>query len=162
MKPGCDRRLCHVTDPRRFSSALMIMRKSLLIKTLLIAAGLPLLAGCIVERQPRRVVVVEQPAPAGEVIVETPAALPPPRIEVQPVSPGPEYIWIGGGWEWRAGWIWAPGHWVIRPRPRAAWAVGHWERHPRGYVWVEGRWRCPMQGSGQISRRLREIFTRLG
>ena len=100
-----------------------------------------MLAGCIVERQPRRVVVVEQPAPAGEVIVETPAALPPPRSEVQPVRPGPEYIWIGGGWEWRAGWVWTPGHWVIRPHSRAVWAVGHWERHPRGYVWVEGRWR---------------------
>jgi hypothetical protein len=85
----------HVTNPAKPSSRKMIVKKSLLTKTLLIAASLPLLAGCIVKRQPRRVVVAEQPAPAGEVVVESPSEPPPVRVEVQPARPGPDYIWIG-------------------------------------------------------------------
>lgn len=117
------------------------MKKSIWTKTLLIAIGLPLMAGCIVERHPRRVVVVEHPEAGGEVIVERPAAPPPVRVEVRPVAPGPGYIWVAGCWEWRHDWVWVPGRWVVRPRPHAVWVVGRWEHRPHGYVWVGGHWR---------------------
>jgi len=120
---------------------MMTMKKSLLTKTLIIAAGLPLLAGCVVERQPRRVVVVQQPAPAAEVVVESPSEPPPAQVEVVPVAPDPTFIWVRGAWEWRGRWVWMGGHWGPRPHPRAVWAAGHWEHRPHGYVWVEGRWR---------------------
>ena len=134
-------RNCHVTNPRRFSSKMKIMKKSHLTKTLLIAAGLPLLAGCIVERQPRPVVVEQQPAPASEVVVENPGEPPPPQVEVIPPSPDVTFVWIGGAWEWRGSWVWVGGHWGPRPHPGAVWVRGGWARHRRGYVWVGGHWR---------------------
>ncbi len=74
------------------------------------AAGI----GCTVheERPRRRVVVVAAtpPPPPGPVVVYTDPA-PPPPIEVVPVSPGPEFIYVRGGysrdpyghWLWRRG-----------------------------------------------------------
>ena len=71
-------------------------------------------------------------------------APPPPRGEViSGLSPGPNYVWVGGYWTHHrpAGWTWVPGRWTPRPRPGVVWVPGYWERHPRGYVWVSGRWR---------------------
>ena len=130
-----------VTNPSRQPSKMEIMKKSLLIKTLLVAAGLPLLAGCIVERQPRRVVVVQQPPPSGEVIVENPGAPPPPLADVQPPAPDPTFVWIGGYYDYGPrGWVWIGGHWD-RPHPGARWMAGHWERRGRGSVWIGAGWR---------------------
>jgi hypothetical protein len=115
------------------------MKNSILVKTVLIAASLPLLAGCIVERQPRRAVVVQEPAATDEVIVAQPSEPPPLRVEVVPVAPDPTFIWIGGVWEWRGRWVWARGHWD-HPHPHAVWARGHWEHRPNGYVWIHAGW----------------------
>lgn len=115
------------------------MEKSFFTKGILIAACLPLIAGCIVERQPRAVVV----APPAEVVVEQPPSGPPPsQIEIVPESPGPAYIWVKGRYEWRAqDWVWVPGRWMIAPRPHAVWIAGHWESRPHGFVWIGGHWR---------------------
>jgi hypothetical protein len=125
----------------------LIMKKSTLIKSLLIAAGLPLLAGCIVER-PARTVTVVQPAPTpgappGEVVVTQPEAPPPPQVEVVTVAPGPLdlWLWVPGCWEWRGNWVWVGGRWAPRPHPHAVWVAGHWGHRGGGYVWVGGRWR---------------------
>ncbi len=74
------------------------------------------------------------------------AASPPPppeaRIEVVPVTPGPEHIWVKGHWRWAGnGYEWVPGHWARRPHRYATWEPGHWVREPGGWVWVEGHWR---------------------
>lgn len=119
----------------------MVMKKSSLTKLLLIVAGLPLLAGCIVERQPRRVVVVERPAPGGEVVVERPTQPPPPQVEVIPPQPDVAFVWIPGAWEWRGRWVWVGGHWGPRPHPSAVWVRGVWIHRGHGYVWVGGHWR---------------------
>ena len=119
---------------------MLTMKRTFWTKTLLITAGLPLLAGCIVEPRPRRVVVVEQPAPA-EVVVDQPSTPPPAQVEVQPASPGPAYVWVGGCYEWHAGWVWVRGRWAVRPRPGAVWVGGVWIHHRHGYVWVGGHWR---------------------
>ena len=127
---------------------MMIMKKSILIKSLLIAASLPLLAGCIVER-PARTVTVVQPAPPpggpppADVVVTQPEAPPPPQVEVVPVAPGPLtlWLWVPGCWEWRGHWVWTAGRWAPRPHPHAVWVAGHWGHRGGGYVWVGGRWR---------------------
>jgi hypothetical protein len=129
------------------SSNMMIMKKSILVKSLLIAASLPLLAGCIVER-PVRTVTVVQPAPPpgappGDVVVTQPENPPPPQVEVVTVAPGPLdlWFWVPGCWEWRGHWVWAAGRWAPRPHPHAIWVGGHWGHGGRGYVWVGGHWR---------------------
>lgn len=85
-----------------------------------------------------------QPQPGtptdGVVVAQAPPA---PQVEVIPVAPGLDYAWMPG---YRSigvggGWVWAGGHYVIRPRPHAIWVGGGWARHARGYVWVGGHWR---------------------
>jgi len=115
------------------------MRTSTLIKSLLISASLPLLAGCIVERP-------GPPAAAAEpaaVVVAQPENPPPPQIEVMPAPPGPLelWLWVPGCWEWRGHWVWVAGRWAPRPHPHAVWVAGHWDHHEHGYVWVRGQWR---------------------
>jgi hypothetical protein len=124
------------------------MKKTTLVKTVLIAASLPLLAGCV-ERQ---VVYRDQPvyvqpppaappfAPPAEVVVADPAP-PPPQVEVIPVQPDPSFIWVGGSWEWRGRWCWTGGHWVPRPHPGAVWVHGGWAHRGHGRVWVGAHWR---------------------
>ena len=114
------------------------MKKSILIKALLIAASVPLLAGCVVYRPPRAVEV----APGqSEVVVDT--APPPPRVEVVPVAPGSArlWVWTPGRWVWHDRWVWVGGEWVRRPHPHAVWMAGHWGWRRHGYVWIEGHWR---------------------
>jgi hypothetical protein len=85
--------------------------------------------------------VAYAPAP-GEVIIQQ--APPPPIVETYGPAPGPDFFWIGGRWAWNGGrWGWVGGHWDRHPHwhPGAGWIAGHWNHGPRGYVWVEGRWR---------------------
>jgi hypothetical protein len=105
---------------------MMKMKKSVLTKSLLIAAGLPLLAGCVVYQQ--------QPAVV---------AAPPPPVEVVPAAPGPAavWFWIPGEWEWRGRWVWVGGRWAARPHPGAVWVRGGWGWHGHHRVWIEGYWR---------------------
>ena len=122
------------------------MKNSTIVKIILIAASLPLFAGCV----ERRVVYRDRPvyvqpglppgAPPAEVVIEDPVP-PPPQVEVIPVQPDPAFIWIGGGWEWRGRWVWGPGHWGARPHPGALWVHGGWAHRGHGRVWVGAHWR---------------------
>jgi hypothetical protein len=84
-------------------------------------------------------VVTMPSSPQPSVIVEqTPPA---PRVEVIPVAPRPNYVWVSGCWSWRgARWVWIGGRWAPRPRPGAIWVDGYWGRHGRGYIWIGGHW----------------------
>jgi hypothetical protein len=95
------------------------------------------LAGCYVRAR------AIPPPPPGEVVVEyDPPPPPPAEVEVVPVTPGPEFIWIGGYHRWNGRhYVWIPGHYDRRPHEGARWEHGHWEGRGRGHVWVEGRWR---------------------
>jgi hypothetical protein len=114
-----------------------VMNKILLKKFILIAAGIPLLAGCIVYRD-RPV----QGEVTGEVTVATPPPPPPPQVEIVPICPGPVdiWFWIPGTWEWRGHWVWIGGRWTPRPHPHAIWIGGGWVRHGHTHVWVRGHW----------------------
>jgi hypothetical protein len=116
------------------------MKKSSLPKYLLIAASLPLFAGCV----EREVVYRDRPAPPGETVVVDQAPPPPPlQVEVVPVCPGPATVWFWapGCWEWRGHWAWAGGRWMTRPHPGAVWIGAHWGVAGHHRVWVRGGWR---------------------
>ncbi len=76
----------------------------------------------------------------GIVVTIAPAPLP---VYVQPVCPGPGFIWVPGYWAWNGdGYFWVPGTWVFAPFPGALWTPGYWAWDPDdgGYVWYEGYW----------------------
>jgi hypothetical protein len=71
------------------------------------------------------------------------AQTPPPQPpdEVQPPTPGPDYIWVGGDWVWNNGWVWVGGRWVYPPWPGAVWINGRWgHRYWGGYRHWRGHW----------------------
>ncbi|MGC9941192.1 MAG: hypothetical protein ABSE48_05115 [Verrucomicrobiota bacterium] len=109
------------------------MKKSILIKTALVAMALPLFAGCVTR-------VVYQPAPPPNAVVADPTP-PPPQVEVIPAAPDPTFIWVGGEWVWRGRWVWYGGHWGPRPYPGAVWVHGAWGWRGHHRVWVASHWR---------------------
>jgi hypothetical protein len=67
-----------------------------------------------------------------------PPALP---VYVQPVIPGPGYIWQPGYWAYGpAGYYWVPGTWVLPPRVGLLWTPGYWGWADGAYVWHVGYW----------------------
>ncbi len=53
-----------------------------------------------------------------------PSTVPPaPKVETMSPAPGPDYVWLPGGWTFkerhipllgkRAHWEWVPGHWAV-------------------------------------------------
>ena len=100
----------------------------------MIAAGLPLLAGCVVYRS--------APGPAAPAVVEEAPVPPPVQTEVVTVAPGPPdvWFWVPGAWEWRGHWVWVGGRWTARPHPGAVWVTSHWDWHGHHRVWVRGYW----------------------
>jgi hypothetical protein len=120
------------------------MNKSLFLKPVLAIAGASLLAtGCVVGvRGPRVGVAVVAPAPvvvAGE--VEVGGAPPAPVVETVTVAPDPAFVWIGGAYIWRGGWVWEPGHWARPPHRGAVWVAHRYVYHNGRHVFVRGYWR---------------------
>ena len=65
-----------------------------------------------------------------------PPALP---VYVQPVVPGPGYIWAPGYWGYGApGYYWVPGTWVLAPFVGALWTPGYWGWGNGAYFWHGG------------------------
>jgi hypothetical protein len=105
------------------------------------------MAGCGGEK------VIVTPAPAATPLVQTvPASpalgvvatvppLPPSPSEVVSVSPGTDYIWVKGYYNWDGSrYQWMPGTWVRASSPGAVWVPAHWQPSTGGYVWVQGAW----------------------
>lgn len=89
--------------------------------------------------------VVAAPAPAAaQVAVGISVTIAPPAIPVyvQPVCPGPGYIWTPGYWAWDPdfGYYWVPGTWVLAPYPGWLWTPGYWGWANGVYLWHEGYW----------------------
>ena len=67
-----------------------------------------------------------------------PPALP---VYVQPICPGPGYIWTPGYWAYGPdGYFWVPGTWVIAPAVGLLWTPGYWGWGGGVYVWHAGYW----------------------
>jgi hypothetical protein len=113
-------------------------KKKLLTGAILAGLGLSGLSGCVIREQ---VVAAPPPPPGGEVVVATDDP-PPDVVEVRPIAPGPDYVWIGGFYAWRGGrYVWQRGYWGRPPYGRSYWQAGHWEHRPHGYVFIGGYWR---------------------
>ncbi|HXR98309.1 MAG TPA: YXWGXW repeat-containing protein [Terriglobales bacterium] len=68
---------------------------------------------------------------------------PPPLrvVAVQPMCPGPGYIWTPGYWSYRpGGYYWVDGRWVMAPAPGMLWTPGYWGFRDGLYVWHAGYW----------------------
>jgi hypothetical protein len=67
-------------------------------------------------------------------------APPPPQAETIGVPPQPDFVWIGGYWNWvgnRHEWI--AGHWAP-PRPGHHWVAYEWVRQGDGWKLKTGHW----------------------
>lgn len=97
------------------------MKKFLFITPLILM--FILFAGC----RPARVVVHERPAE--------------PRF-VQPLAPGPNYVWHSGEWIRHGNtYVYHKGFWIKAPTKRRYYVAGHWQRRRGGWIWIPGHWR---------------------
>ena len=70
-------------------------------------------------------------------------APPPLPIYVQPVCPGPDFIWTPGFWSYEPDfddYYWVPGTWVRAPVVGYLWTPGYWGWSDGYYVWHAGYW----------------------
>jgi hypothetical protein len=85
-------------------------------------------------------------APAGVVVEgEYEVGGPPPAVqeEVVVAAPGPDFVWIGGFWDWDVGvrhWEWRPGRWERPPHAEARWVAPHYEMRGGRHYFRRGRW----------------------
>jgi WXXGXW repeat (2 copies) len=78
-----------------------------------------------------------------EVRIEATTAPPPPRSEVQPPAPGPDFVWIAGHHRWEHGaYVWRPGHWDRPPGPGYVWEPAHWARRGGSWFFRDGHWKA--------------------
>ncbi len=79
---------------------------------------------------PAPVVAVPAPVVAAPAPVVVPSPMPAPVVEVVPVCPRTEYVWVGGSWGWcNNHWMWTRGHWG----PPAHWGYGYHAEHHEGF-----------------------------
>ena len=79
----------------------------------------------------------------GSVFVSVSFGPPVLPVYVQPLCPGPGYIWTPGYWAWSPDWdqyYWVPGTWVIAPQPGFLWTPGYWGFSSGLYYWHPGYW----------------------
>jgi hypothetical protein len=118
------------------------MKKLPLLKSiLLIATGSLLVSGCVTRE---RVVYQQAPPPSqplmpGQEVVVTEAP-PPAIVETETISPGPNFVWIGGGYVWRGHWVWQHGRWARPPHRGAVWVAHRYEYRNGVHVYIRGGW----------------------
>jgi hypothetical protein len=78
---------------------------------------------------------------SAAVFVSVNFAPPPIPVYVQPIAPGPDYMWIPGYWAYGPnGYYWVPGTWVLAPYVGALWTPGYWAWTGAVYTWHPGYW----------------------
>jgi hypothetical protein len=91
---------------------------------------------------PSAIVATAPVAPAQVVVTTVPAMPAVPADVAQGVSPGPNYFWVAGYYDWRGDhYAWVPGNWMLTPTTTSVWVSAHWENTAGGYTWVPGHWR---------------------
>jgi WXXGXW repeat (2 copies) len=62
-------------------------------------------------------------------------------VYVQPVCPGPGFIWVPGYWAYGDDdYFWVPGTWVEPPEVGFLWTPGYWGWEEGFYIWHAGYW----------------------
>jgi hypothetical protein len=77
----------------------------------------------------------------GAAVVTTQPQAP---VVVIPQSPGPDYVWVNGGWRYNRpvrAYEFRDGYWVKPAKPGRTWVEGRWVKTRRGWKYVNGRWR---------------------
>jgi WXXGXW repeat (2 copies) len=78
------------------------------------------------------------PSTAPAAVMAT-SAPPPVQIEVVPVAPSIDHVWIKGYWHWNgAQWAWRPGHYDIKRG--YSWVPAHYDEKGSSWSYVEGHW----------------------
>jgi hypothetical protein len=87
-----------------------------------------------------------QPMPTAQGFVADSAAIsatmapPALRVEQPSPSPGPNYVWINGYWQWQGNqYVWAPGRWEAA-RPGAYYVPSYWVQDGPNWRFVAGNW----------------------
>jgi len=81
------------------------------------------------------------PGYGAEVEVNGPP--PPVQEDVVVASPGPDYVWIGGYWDWDVGarnFVWRAGRWERPPHREAHWIAGRYEFRNGHHYFHRGHW----------------------
>jgi len=81
-------------------------------------------------------------APSAPAVVATIPATPAlPAETVAGVSPGADYVWVAGYYNWQVDhYTWVPGQWVQAPHSGVVWVPARWQPTANGYTWVPGHW----------------------
>jgi hypothetical protein len=68
---------------------------------------------------------------------------PPPRpVEVVPVAPHRDWVWVPGYHRWDGhGYVWVAGRYRRPPHRGAVWMEGSWREERGGHVWHAGYWK---------------------
>ena len=102
------------------------------------AAAIGASAGCYATMEGQATV------PVAEVHVRS--APPPARVEVIPVAPAPEYVWVPGYWDWSGTtYVWISGRYVAA-EDGYVWVRPRYVHRANGVVYVRGYWRHPSHG----------------
>jgi WXXGXW repeat (2 copies) len=81
------------------------------------------------------------PATPPAVVATIPATPVYPQDTVEGPSPGSNYVWAPGYYNWAGDhYVWVPGAWMKTPSPSAVWVPGKWQPTAGGYTWVAGHW----------------------
>jgi hypothetical protein len=94
-------------------------------------------AGCYVEARAPGVRVG-----VGADYYEVEGPPPPPREEVVVTQPGPDFVWVGGYWDWDLGvrhYAWREGHWE-RGHEKERWVAPHYEMRANRHYYRRGHW----------------------
>ena len=66
-----------------------------------------------------------------------------PKVKVvKPAAPGPNDVWVTGGWTYNKRlnkYVWHDGRWA-RSKRGQRWVAGHWVKGRGGHRWVAGHW----------------------
>src|ERR1700733_7551120 len=90
-------------------------------------------SGCATQEE----VAVQAPAPA-EVVVQS--APPPEKMEVVPVAPSTDHVWIRGHWHWDGvQWVWRGGQYELR-RVGYRWVPARYEQRGPAFYYIPGHW----------------------
>lgn len=84
------------------------------------------------------------PASSAQIAVGISVHVGPPPLRVvavQPMCPGPGYLWTPGYWAYGpAGYYWVDGSWVMPPQAGLLWTPGYWGWGGGVYAWHAGYW----------------------
>jgi len=86
------------------------------------------------------------PGYGGEAELEVEGPPPPPQEEVVVAAPGPDFVWIGGFWDWDVGvrhFVWHAGRWERPPHAEAHWVGPRYEMRNGHHYFHRGHWEHP-------------------